>query len=202
MSLVNIGPGETVLLVERSDTTEYYLTITGTKVQLGRTESEARQRGRDAPAGDRGPFGSEPGEPVYAHNPSDSQEAFAHLDHNGFWFEREARSVVGGVLTSDDNESAPASDDFVWESATNGDPSGGITESFNAPDRADFVVVSVDDADGPFDVAVKFTDADGNVITTRDSASDVLVRTAVASPYVQVEITGSATTADYSIYAR
>lgn len=210
---VHIDPGETELLLPAEDTESYYANVTGASVQLGRSKLEARTDGRPAPAGDRGELESEPSEAVYAHNP-DSNNAVAkvRLDHNGFWFRREARAIVGSVLTSSSNEASPANDEFVHRFGVGADPSAGITESFSAPDAADTVVVSVDDADDAFEVAVVFEDSDGNEITRRDkdnsgdysgnSTTDVFVEAVIASEWVTVEITGAATSADFTVYAR
>lgn len=208
-----IEPGETELLIASEDTDEYYGYVFGTTVYLGRSRGEAKKQNRPAPAGDRGPMGSEPGEAVYGYVPKSATEtARVQMDHNGFWFEREARSVVGGVLTSSEDEASPANDEFAHYYGIGADPSAGISHSFRAPDAADSVVVSVDGADNTFEVAVVFEDADGNELTRRDSGnssaysgsstSDVFVTTEIASEFVKVEITGSATSADYTVYAR
>jgi len=211
-----LEPGDTTLLIPADDTKEYYATVTGASIQLGRTAHTAsnEDRARDAPAGERGPMRSEDNEEVWAHNP-DSNQAVArvHLDHNGFIFNREPRAVVGGVLTSSDNEAAPASDEYMHLSGRGVDVSASpVSESFEAPDAADDIVVSVDDADNSFEVAVVFEDADGTELTRRDSAnsaeysgessSDVFVEALIAAPRVRLEITGAATSLDYTAYAR
>jgi hypothetical protein len=218
MSDIQIGPGETELLVSASDDSEYFAQVTGTRVQLARTAQAARLRGRNADAGDRGPLRSEENEEVWAYNPHDEQTAKVHLDHNGFWFERQARAVVGSVLTSDQSEASPANDDDVHVFGTDVDVNAeAVSESLEAPDAADSVVVHCDDADGAFGVTVEFLDGpNGNVVTARDGddnpdydgddTSDVLVEvTGVASPWIRVRIadeSGASNSLDYSIYAR
>lgn len=216
-----IEPGETALLIPSDDETEYYATLTGASVQLGRTEAQAENdaRSRPGPAGDRGELRAEENEEVWVHNPPTNEKtAWFQLDHNGFFWTREARSVVGGVLTSDDNEASPANDDDVHRYGTAIDVNASeVSEAIEAPDAADSVVVSVDDADGAFGVVVEFLDsAGGSVITARDGdnnpdydgsgSSDVLVTVdGIASPFVRVRITddsGATNTLDYSIYAR
>jgi hypothetical protein len=80
-------------------------------------------------------------------------------------------------------------------------------ESLEAPDRADWIVIHVEDADASFDVEVRYLEEeDSSNYTSRsysgDSSTEVYERVAVASPFVDVVLSGSATTADYNIYAR
>lgn len=214
-----IEPGDTVLLVASEDETKYWAKIKNTRVQLGRSKSVAESdgRSRDADAGDRGPLHTiHDNEEIWAHNPHSTKTASVDMDRNGFIFDRSPRSVIGSVLTSDENEAAPSSDAYVHEHGTSVDVNAETESvSFEAPDRADFIVINVDDATGAYHVEVQFEDGDGNVVTQRDddnnsdysgsSTADVLVRTAVASPYCTVRIvddSGAGNTLDYSIYAR
>lgn len=210
-----IEPGESKKIVPSADhDQELHLTVQNTDVELGRTESEAEMDGRPGPAGDRGPLVVEEGEDLWAFNPDDgdTKPATVYLDQDGFFWNREPRAVVGSVRTSDDDEASPASDDFRWIYQQDADPSAGIVEAFRAPDAADTLVVSVDDADDAVEVAVVFLDRDEQEITRRGPAnssayvggpdSDIFAETVIASDRIAVEITGTATSADFTIYAR
>lgn len=211
-----IEPGETEKIVPSHDTDqELHLTVRGADVKLGRTKDEAEMDGRPGSAGDRGPITVEAGEDLWAFNPDnspDTKPATLYLDRDGFFWTREPRDVVGSVRTSSDNEASPANDDFRWVYQRDADPSAGIVEAFRAPDAADTVVVSVDDANDTVEVAVVFLDRDEQEITRRGPGnssayaggpdSDVFAETVIASDRIAVEITGAATSADFTIYAR
>lgn len=212
-----IEPGETKRIVPaRSTRQELHLTVTETDVQLGRSEDEAEMYGRPGEAGDRGPLELPPGEELWAHNPvddpNDPKTAMAYLDRDGFFWNREPRAVVGSVRTSSESEASPANDDFRWYYDRGADLTAGIVHDFRAPDAAEQIVTSVDDADGSVEVAVAFIDPDGNEISRRDSSNssayagdsttDVFAETAIAADRVAVELTGNATSADYSVYCR
>jgi catechol 2,3-dioxygenase-like lactoylglutathione lyase family enzyme len=219
-----IAPGETELLVSAGDTVERFGEVLDATIHLGASETEAREGGERASAGDRGDLGAPEGNEVHAYNPeSATREARVTTTENareadtseedGFYFDRLPRDTIASVLTSGDNAAAPASDEYVHRTGQGVDVSGSaVSESFEAPDAADDVLISVDDADNSFEVAVVFEDADGNEVTRRDStnsgeysggsSSDVFVETLIASPFVTVEVSGSATTLDYSVYAR
>ena len=216
-----IEPGETRLLIPTEDTTEYYATLTGASVQLGRTEKQAKSdtHSRPGPSGDRGPMQAESNEEIWVHNPEENQNvAFFHLDHNGFWWNREARDTVASVLTSEDNPASPANDDDVHRFGEQVDVNAeAVAEAIEMPDAADSLVISCDDAAGSFGVVVEFLDsADGTVLTKRNkdknpeygggASSDVYVEvTGVASPFVRVRIvdeSGATNALDYSVYAR
>jgi hypothetical protein len=221
---VHIEPGESQLLVRAADVGEKLLEIFDQDVRLGDSESDARIRGQEAPAGDRGPAGAGEGTEIYAHNPGDQTAQVVVSDRgqeaavdDGFFFDRFPRDTIAGVLGSDSSRTAPArSDDFVTRQATDVDVfAATASESFETPDRADFVVVAVDDATGSFHVEIAYQDADGNDVVVRDdttdsglagdSSTDVLARVAVASPYVEIRIvddSGGSNILDYSIYAR
>jgi hypothetical protein len=217
---VHIEPGATELVIPADDTTEYYATLMGAKLRFGRSEVEARSdTGREGYPGDRGPMKTERNESLYAHNPSETETAKLQLDHNGWWWTREARAVVASVFTSDENEAAPASDDFVWEHGSEVDIFADTEEiPVNAPDRADKVKIHVDaeSAEGPFDVELHTLDGPGgSVLTTRDKTdnsdygsdgtTDVFVVAEIAAPYLRVDIidaSGASNTVTYSVYAR
>lgn len=106
----------------------------------------------------------------------------------------------------------PASDDFrhIYGSAI--DISAGYSVEMTAPDRAEAIVIHVEGwGAGGGDVALHTLDPEGNRLTTRTTADnaaygsvegeDVLVDAAVASPFLEIEITGDGPV-NASIYLR
>jgi len=197
---------------------EYEFRCEGNSVLLGRRKQSVADTAsprRRLRKGDRGTIDREEGEEIWAFNDDlagDGSDARLDLQQAGFYVNFGTRPVVGAVDTGRDAEAPAASDEYVHRYATGADPSAGVVESFRTPNAAETVAVSVDDADDSFEVAVVFTDADGNEITRRDSGNsgdysgnsttDVFLETVIASDYVSVEITGAATSADYTVYAR
>lgn len=96
--------------------------------------------------------------------------------------------------------------------------SGGGTETvvLDAPDRATTLTIHVQGWDGSGHVRVEFLDSsNGSEVTHRDDndvgsyatdgTEDVFVETAIASPYLKIEIvddSGASNTVDYNVYAR
>lgn len=192
----------------------YELRVRSGEIRFGRTKQEVAN-GRPYAPGDRGTIEiRDDGESVWAYSADGA--GTVEVWRSGFDINLFPRTVMGSVQTSDGNEAAPASDAFVERQGKNVDVNAStVREAFEAPDRADFVVVSVDDATGGFNVAVIFTDGDGNEVTRRgpgndpnysgDATTDVFQRTAVAAGNVTVEIedsSGAANPLDYSIYTR
>jgi hypothetical protein len=180
--------------------------LTGEDVLLDHSRRDIDTVGSRVRKGDRGLLDELGGVELWALNDG-SETAELDLSPARFNIEFFPRTVVGGVQAEDGSEVSPASGAFVHEFGTGVDPSSGVTESFEAPDRADFLVIHVDDADASFTVDVSFLDGvGGSTVTQRsysgDASTDVFVRVAVASPFVSVELGGSATSADYNIYAR
>jgi len=210
--LTEIEPGAVEpILEDPREGQDYIAYVEGSRLRLGHEQRSARQDGQLVRPGDRLRLYDTLGKDVYGYN-TGAETATVEVDAADLGLDFMARAVIGGVQTSATADAAPASDAFVHRSAIGADPSAGVVEQIDAPDRADFVVISVDDADGSFEVCVQFLDEDDNVITQRgpsnssgysgSSTADVLQRVAVAAPSIEVEITGSATSADYSIYAR
>lgn len=212
MTETEIDPGEVEPILEDPEQgQDYQAQVLGDTLKLDHNQRRARQAGQEVRAGDRLRLFDHQGRDVYAYNAGDDV-ATVSVDRADLGISFEARAVIGGVQTSAQNDASPASDDFVFRSGIGVDPSQTVTETIQAPDRADFVVVSVDDLDDAAELRVRFLDENSNVITERGpgnssgyaggSSTDILQRVAVASPRVKVELSGAATTADYSIYAR
>jgi hypothetical protein len=179
--------------------------LTGEDILLDHSRRDIDTVGSRVKKGDRGLLDELDGVELWAFNDG-SQTAELDLSPARFNIEFFPRTVVGGVQADDGTEVSPASGAYVWRYGTGVDPSSGVVETFEAPDRADFIVINVDDADAAFDVDVIFTELGGGEITRRsysgDGSTDVYARVAVAGPYIDVELSGTATTADYSLYAR
>jgi hypothetical protein len=123
---------------------------------------------------------------------------------------------TSGVVSPSGESPPAASDEFVEEQGTGVDVNAATeTVDIVAPGRADSITISVDDAAGGFDVALKFRDGSGNTVTTRDKdnssdysgdgTTDVFVTAPVAAQDIRVEISdtsGAANALDYSIYVR
>jgi hypothetical protein len=218
MGVVEIpATGEPVkVLTDEQAAGDWTFALTGENILLDHSRRDIDTVGRRVTKGDRGRLDELNGVELWALNDG-SQTAELDLSPARFNIEFNPRTVVGGVQTSSSDDEAPASDAFVWTRGTAVDVNASTaTEAFRAPDRADFVVVSVDDADGSYHVEVAYQESvGGSDVTVRDannsadyagdSTTDVFVRTAIASPYVEVRIvddSGSQNEVDYSIYAR
>lgn len=216
MGKVEISPGETKQIVsEPVSNAEYKCRVTGADVSLSHSPRQTVNNGTTIAKGDRFELSNLQGGSVYAKNVG-SDPAEIEIDQAGFAINFWPRSVQGTVNTSSENDAAPSTDSFRHFNDTGADVNAAaVSHAFKAPDRADFVVIHVDDADGAFTVHVEYTDPDGNVQTSvtgndnadlsGDSATDVLTRVAIASPDARVRITddsGVANTLDYNIYAR
>ncbi|WP_318569438.1 hypothetical protein [Salinigranum marinum] len=215
MGDIDIPAGETVKIVNEEQAYDTWkASITGGDILVGHHRQEVKRNGDRIKAGDRVRLSNLGGSALYAYTDDDGvtvsiSEAAVDIDFM-------VRTVVGSVQADDGSEVAPASAAFVHRQDTAVDVNASaVSESFEAPDRADFVVVAVDDADGSFHVEVAFQDDSGTDVVVRDdgdlsdyagdSTTNVLVRAAVASPHVQVRIvddSGAQNELDYSIYAR
>lgn len=215
MGEIALEPGETEKVVSQPGADDAYnIGVSGADVWLSHNESRARQDGQRVRPGDRVTVDNLRGKPLYVKNPPEnSDDATVSVNPAGFNLIFQPRAVQASVQASETNEAAPRTDDFVHRHATGADPSSTVTETFDAPGRADLVTVHTDDADASFDVEVRFLDpADDSVITARtpnensnlegSSTTQVFTRVAIASPRVEVRLTGAATSVDYSIYAR
>jgi hypothetical protein len=215
MGEIVLEPGDQQRIVSQPGRDEAYnINVEGATVFLSHRSNGIVREGKRVKAGDRTQASNLRGKPLFAKNPgSNSSEATIEVDQAGFALNFMTRPVVGAVRTTSGNEAAPANDNFVHLVGTGRDVSSNpVSETFEAPDAADDVLISVDDADNTFEVAVVFEDADGNEVTRRDSnnsgeysgssSTDVFVETLIASPHVTVEVSGAATSLDYSVYAR
>jgi len=215
MAQITLDPGEKQKIISQpSDGDAYNINVDGARVYLSHRANGIVREGKAVKKGDRTVASNLRGKPIYAKNPSTNENtATLEVDRAGFALSFQSRAVIGAVDTGRGDAEAPASsDEDVHRYETNADPSAGITESFRAPNAGEAVMVSVDDANDAFEVAVIFTDEDGNEITRRDDDNsgtysgnentDVFAETVIASEYVTVEITGAATSADYTVYAR
>jgi hypothetical protein len=205
MGDIDISAGETVKIVNESQARDTWkATISGGDILVGHHKQEVPRNGDRIKAGDRVRLDNLGGSPLYAY--ADGKDVTVSISEAAVNITFMARTVVGSVQADDGSEVAPASGAFVHEFGSGADFSATVTESFEAPDRADWIVINVDDANNSFTVDVKFTDSSGTEITSRqltgDSSTDVFERVAVASPHIEVEFSGAATSADYNIYAR
>lgn len=195
----------------------YLVRVKDAPVRVHHRKRLVKQEGERWDSGDRVEVSNLRGQGLYAVSDG-SGAADLEITPQGFFSRFLPRAVLGTVQTDGSDDEAPAaSDAFVH--AYGHDVSigsgGSTSEAFNAPDRADFVVINVEGS-AAYEVAVDFLDASGgNVITSRtasdngdlagDGSSDVFGRVAVASPYVDVSITdtsGGANSVDYTVYAR
>lgn len=218
MPAITIDPGDrTKLISQPAEADAYNVDVSGSAVYLSHNPRAVVRDGKKVRRGDRVEISNLRGKPVYAKVPSDaSSSATVEVDRAGFALNFFPRAVQATVQTDNDDEAAPRTDAFVHEygSAVDVNASDEVI-NIDAPDRADFLVIHVDDAIGDYDVSVAFMDPDGNEITTRTSgdnsdlsgnaSTDVFGRVAIAAPKAQVTISdtsGASNTLDYSIYAR
>jgi hypothetical protein len=216
---VRIPQGETEPLVDSGPGGTYQFRVLDADIRVARTRQQARN-GRVLKAGDRGNFEVPPGEAIwaFAENMTHSRDARIEVEEQGFFIDLFPRSTVGSVQASDGSETAPASDAYESHFGKNIDVNASTeTVTLEAPDRADFIVVNVDDAAGAYHVEVEYQDDQGNEITTVDGSTSqfsdlagdgstaVLTRVAIASPYLEVRIVDDSSAAnalDYNLYAR
>ena len=195
--------------------TEYNIDVkgaTGDELYLSHNPTSVVREGKLVTTGDRATLANLNGKPMYAKaDIGNFQEIELEIQEAAFNLIFQPRAVIGATQRDDGTAANAATDSFVHRFARNVDTSGTpIAEVFEAPDRADFVVIHVEsNTSDPVDLTVDFQDSDRNVLTSRDSAvndafagTEVFVRLAVASPFVTASIGGSSTDADYSIYAR
>lgn len=216
MGEISVGDEPVELVGEHQSNEEWKAYVAGADILVDHSRTQVRQQGDVIKAGDRVRFGDLRGLPVYAVARTPGEEASVRISRDALSISFMTRHTVGAVQRNDGSEASPASDAyeaFYGESAdVNAAP---VAEAFEAPDRADFLVVSVDDAAGPYHVEVRYCDDQYNTITQRDdttdaslsgdASDDVLTRVAVASPYVEVRIvddSGASNPVDYNIYAR
>lgn len=215
MGDIDISAGETKKIVTEEQARDTWkATISGGDILVGHHPRETQRNGDRVKAGDRVQFSDLRGSPLYAY--ADGKDVTVSISEAAVNITFMARTVVGSVQADDGSEVAPASDAFVHREGTAVDVNAStVSESFECPDRADFVVVAVDDADGAFHVEVAFQDSDGNDVVVRDdnnvtdyagdATTDVLARVAVASPHVEVRIVDDSAAQnelDYTVYAR
>lgn len=206
MGDIEVPAGETKKIVNPEQARDVWkATISGGDILVGHHPRETERNGDRIKAGDRVRLSNLGGSPLYAY--ADGKDVTVSISEAAVDISFMARTVVGSVQADDGSEVAPASAAFVHRSGSGVDPSAGVSVELEAPDRADFVVVHVDDADNTYSVDVNFLDdSGGSTVTSRSysgtSSEDVYVRSAIASPYVEISLSGAATTADYNIYAR
>jgi len=218
MGEVVLAPGESEKIVSQPGRDEAYnINVDGAEVYLNHSSNGIVREGKRVQPGDRTTAHNLRGKSLYAKNPAQNdRDATVQVDMAGFALDFMTRPVVGAVRTNSGDEAAPANDNFVLRQDTGVDVNASaVSEAFIAPDAADTVTVSCDDATGAYSVAVEFLDGDGNVVTRRDDANgsgyagdgstDVFVTTDLAAEECRVVIeddSGASNTLDYSIYAR
>jgi len=218
MGEIVLEPGDREKVVSQpGPDAAYNINVAGADVYLSHRSNGIVREGKRVQEGDRTQASNLRGKPLFAKNPgTNSSDAVIHVDQAGFALNFMTRAVIGSVRTNSGDEAAPANDNFVERQGTGVDVNAAtVTETFIAPDAANNVTVSVDDATGAYSVAVEFLDGDGNVVTRRDegnsvaysgdSTTDVMVTTDLASEQVRVSIeddSGASNTLDYSVYAR
>lgn len=218
MGEIVLEPGDSKKIVSQPGREEAYnINVEGAEVYLSHRSNGIVREGKLLQPGDRTQATNLRGKPLHAKNPgSNSSDATIQVDQAGFALNFMTRPVVGAVRTNSGDEAAPANDNFVLRQGTGVDVNADtVTEKFVAPDAADTVTVSVDDAVGAYSVAVEFLDGDGNTVTRRDennsvaysgdSTEDVFVTVDLAAEQARVKIeddSGASNTLDYSVYAR
>jgi hypothetical protein len=119
-------------------------------------------------------------------------------------------------VENENGKKVPASsDDYRHAYGHDEDVGTGEIVQLTAPDRAEAITVHVEGwGSNGGEVAVRFMDPDGQRITSRTASdsdafesidgSDVFVEVAVASPFIEIEITGAddPDTASYTVYLR
>jgi len=215
MGEITIEPGDTKKIVSQPGTDEEYnITVENADVYMAHDKSRAVSSGKRVRPGDRVTVSNLRGRSLYAKNPPGNDEnARLEVNEAGFALFFQPRPVVGAVRTSAGAEASPANDEDAWSYGTDVDVSGGVTTGLiDLPDATEALVVNVDEADDTFEVAVVFTDDEGTEITRRDSGNksgfagnsttDVFASVEPAAPYAEVELSGAATSLDYTVYAR
>lgn len=214
MGRVEIPADDVVELVGDHQANENWkLQVEDANILVDHSAQQVTQVGDRIKAGDRVRLEDLRGMPVYATAEGD-QPATAWISRAALNITFMTRDTVGAVQRDDGSAVAPASDSYEWVYGRSVDPSAGdIVESFEAPDRADWIVIGADDADNSFELEVQFQDENGNEILTvdnnnpdaslaGDSSTDVGEAVRVFGPWVQITLSGSATAVDFTVYAR
>jgi hypothetical protein len=209
-----IPPDEVVEIVGAHQASENWkMQVEDANVLLDHNPNSVAQVGDRVKAGDRVILEDLRGDPVYA-VAEGNRPATAYVSRAALSISFQTRDTVGAVQRDDGSAVAPASDSYEWVYGRSVDPSAGdIVESFEAPDRADWIVIGADDADNSFELEVQFQDENGNEILTvdnnnpdaslaGDSSTDVGEAVRVFGPWVQITLSGSATAVDFTVYAR
>jgi len=147
MGEITIPPGETEQIVSQPEPNdEYNAGVTGSDVYLSHRPSGIRREGKRVRPGDRVTLRNLRGKPIYAKNPpSAGQAATVEINRAAFALIFQPRAVQASVQTGDSSESAPRTDAFVTRTGDGVDVSSSSTsETFRAPDRADFVQLFVE----------------------------------------------------------
>lgn len=149
--------------VERGVDDFFRVQVLDSRVKMSHDEDQAH-KGREYRAGRSGNM-RPAGKAVYAHAPN--QDARVVVERSGFLFDLDSPIVTGSVLTSEENEVAPASDNFDDAHQLSGydiSGSGSVAENLNPPDRADQIVVLAEFAAAGH-MEVTFEGVSGNGVT-------------------------------------
>jgi len=148
MGEITLQPGEKQKLVSQPGADDSYnLGITGADIFLSHREGLVVQEGKRVRPGDRVTLENLRGKPVYAKNPgSNTDAATLEINQAGFNLIFQPRAVQASVQTNNQDESAPATDDFRNATASGESIGSGGSETvtLNPPGRSTQLSLYVD----------------------------------------------------------
>lgn len=173
MGEITLQPGENKKLVSQPGAdASYNIAVTGADVFLSHREGLVVQEGKRVRPGDRVTLENLRGKPVYAKNPSTNADAATlEINQAGFNLIFQPRAVQASVQTNNQDESAPATDDFTEAtgSSVSIGSGGSVTETLAPPGRSDQISIHVEGT-ASFDVVVTWN----NTSETFSSGSGVV----------------------------
>lgn len=169
MGEIILQPGEVQKVVSQPAASESYnIACTGADVFLSHRKRLAESEGKRIRPGDRVSVERLEGKPLYAKNPSvNSNAATLEVSEASFALFFQPRSVQATVQTNQNNESAPATDDYNNASGSSVDISnnGSVTETLTPPGRSDQISIHAEGT-AAIDVQVTWNNTEETYSTT------------------------------------
>jgi hypothetical protein len=148
MGEITLKPGETRKLVSQPGPNESYnLAVAGADVFLSHRKGLVVREGKRVRPGDRVTVENLEGKPLYAKNPGENtSNATLNINEAAFGLFFQPRAVQASVQASEQNEAAPATDDFRNATASGESIGSGGSETvtLNPPGRSTQLSLYVD----------------------------------------------------------
>jgi hypothetical protein len=177
MGDITLTPGETQKIVSQPGQDQSYnIGVTGADVYLSHREGLVRAEGKRVRPGDRVEVANLEGKPLYAKNPPENTtDATLEVSEASFALFFQPRATQATVETSNDDESAPATDSYENATATGVNiGSGGSTSlAISPPGRSDQISLHVEGT-AAFEVNVDWEATDETYSSSAGVVKEVL----------------------------